>query len=142
MQPIHILLVEDNEGDELLIREAFQEIRLSNEIRAARDGQMALAMLSREGEYAGTELPDLVILDINLPKKNGHEVLRFIKQNDSLKHLPVIMFTTSSADEDVRSAYTNYANCYIVKPFDAADFINTVIQIENFWFNIVKLPPQ
>ena len=93
-----------------------------------------------KGEYAGTELPDLVILDINLPKKNGHEVLRFIKGQEDLKHIPVIMFTTSSSQEDVRSAYKHYANCYIVKPFDSADFINTVIQIENFWFNIVKLP--
>lgn len=140
MQPIKILLVEDNEGDELLIREAFEEIRLTNEIDVARDGQAAISRLSREGQYAGTELPDLVILDINLPKKNGHEVLRFIKDNESLKHLPVIMFTTSSSHEDVRSAYRHYANCYIVKPFDSADFINTVIQIENFWFNIVKLP--
>lgn len=140
MHPVKILLVEDNEGDEFLIREAFDEIRLANETRVARDGQMAISMLSREGEFAGSELPDLVILDINLPKKNGHEVLKFIKEQDQLKHLPVIMFTTSSSQEDVRSAYKNYANCYIVKPFDSADFINTVIQIESFWFNIVKLP--
>jgi len=138
MKPIHILLVEDNEGDILLTLEAFEEGKITNNTTVIKDGKSAIDFLD---EHAGTEsLPDLVLLDVNLPRKNGHEVLSYIKTSEHLKSLPVIMLTTSSSDRDIRLSYQNYANCYITKPVGATDFMEAIIKIEDFWINIVQLP--
>ncbi len=140
MKSIHILLVEDNEGDILLTTEALQEGRIVNKISVARDGKQAVDFLGKTGDYTNVQVPDFILLDINLPKKNGHEVLQFIKTNDKLKHIPVIMLTTSSAEADISLSYNNYANCYITKPVEVGDFMDAVMKVEDFWINIVKLP--
>jgi len=140
MKPIHILLVEDNEGDILLTTEALHEGKILNKLTVLRDGKQAIDYLSEMVEQANNELPDFILLDINLPKKNGHEVLQFIKTNRKLKHIVVIMLTTSSAETDIYRAYNSYANCYVTKPVDAGDFLAAISVIENFWINIVKLP--
>jgi CheY-like chemotaxis protein len=140
MKPIHVLLVEDNEGDILLTREAFEQGRFKYTLDVVRNGQDALHFLLDEKPYIGRKLPDLVILDINLPKLNGQEVLNAIKKNEHLKMIPVIMFTTSSTDSDVISSYKNYANCYITKPFETHDFQGAIHSIEDFWVNLVNLP--
>ena len=141
MQPIHILLVEDNEGDILLIEEAFEGAKLVNNFTVLKNGEKAIKFLKKEGEFSDAGVPDLVILDVNLPRVNGHEVLKFIKTNDRLKHIPVIMLTTSSSDKDIELSYDNHVNCYITKPVDVNDFLSAVTSIENFWFHLVKLPP-
>jgi CheY-like chemotaxis protein len=130
--------VEDNEGDILLTIEALEEGKFLNKIRVARDGRSAVDILS-EDLIAGT-LPNLILLDVNLPRMNGHEVLRHIKQHDLLKHLPVIMLTTSSAERDINISYQNHANCYITKPIEAGDFIAAITKVEDFWINLVQLP--
>ncbi len=140
MKGIHILLVEDNEGDILLTTEALKEGKVSNKVSVVRDGEEALDFLDKKGKYATEEVPDLILLDVNLPRKNGHEVLHYVKTNESIKHIPVIMLTTSSSDVDVKKSYTNHANCYITKPVESESFLNVVANIENFWINIVKLP--
>ncbi len=139
---IHILLVEDNEGDIILTKEAFEEKRIVNKISVAKDGKEAINLLNHFITISKNELPDLILLDINLPKKNGHEVLFEIKNNDQLKHIPVIILTTSSSKQDIMLAYKNYANCYITKPVDLSEFINAISSIENFWFEIITLSPQ
>lgn len=138
---IHILLVEDNEGDIFLTKEAFEEKKIVNKISVAKDGKEAIDLLNHFIAISKTELPDLILLDINLPKKNGHEVLYDIKNNDQLKHIPVIILTTSSSKQDIMLAYKNYANCYITKPVDLNEFINAISSIENFWFEIITLSP-
>ncbi|MBE9464182.1 response regulator [Dyadobacter subterraneus] len=140
MKSIHILLVEDNEGDILLTTEALQEGRISNTISVVRDGEEAIDFLNQKGRHALAEQPDLVLLDVNLPKKNGHEVLQYIKKSDDIKHIPVIMLTTSSSEKDINLSYKNHANCYITKPVELDSFLNVVTQIENFWISIVTLP--
>lgn len=140
MKSVHILLVEDNQGDILLIREAFEEAKLVNELSIATDGEKAIDFLNQDGEYGDAIYPDLIILDVNLPKKNGHEVLEFVKTTDNLKHIPVIMLTTSSSEKDVVLSYKNHANCYITKPVDVDDFLNAVLEIEEFWVSLVRLP--
>ena len=140
MKPIHILLVEDNEGDILLTREAFEEAKMFTNLDVVRDGKEAMDFLTRQGKYRDAEMPDLLLLDVNLPKKNGHEVLQFIKGHEDLKHIPVIILSTSSSPKDVNLAYNNYVNCFITKPVDANDFIRVITSIENFWISIVKLP--
>ncbi|MCF8452011.1 MAG: response regulator [Pedobacter sp.] len=138
MKPIHILLVEDNEGDILLTLDAFEEGKITNQTTVIKDGKSAIDFLE---EHAGTEkLPDLILLDVNLPKKNGHEVLTYIKTSVHLKSLPVIMLTTSSSPRDIKLSYQNHANCYITKPVGAADFMDAINKIEDFWINIVQLP--
>jgi CheY-like chemotaxis protein len=137
---IHILLVEDNEGDILLTKEALNEGKIANEVSVVRDGKQAIDFLCQKEEYKNAKMPDLILLDVNLPKKNGHEVLHFIKNDDKLKHIPVIMLTTSSSEKDINSSYKNHANCYISKPVEVDDFIDAVKEIENFWFTLVKLP--
>lgn len=137
---IHILLVEDNEGDILLTKEAFEDAKIINELSVVRDGKEAIDFLSKVGKYANVTTPNLILLDINLPKKNGHEVLNFIKENDDIKHIPVIMLTTSSSDKDINKSYESYANCYITKPVEVEDFLEIVSKIEDFWISIVKLP--
>lgn len=141
MEPVHILLVEDNEGDILLIEEAFEEARLTNTITVLKNGEAAIQFLQNEGEHKSANAPDLIILDVNLPRKNGHEVLEFIKTNDEFKQIPVIMLTTSSSDKDIERSYEKHANCYITKPVDVNDFMEAVLSIESFWINLVQLPP-
>ena len=140
MKPIHVLLVEDNEGDILLTSEAFDHGKFKYKLDVVKNGQDALSFLMGEGKFSGSRLPDLVILDINLPKLNGQEVLHTIKQTERLKMLPVIMFTTSSTDSDIIASYKNYANCYITKPFETIDFQDAIHSIEDFWVNLVHLP--
>ncbi|REL29126.1 response regulator [Rhodohalobacter sp. SW132] len=140
MDPVHILLVEDNEGDIFLIREAFEEARVINTITTVKDGEKAIDYLERKNEYADVTEPDLILLDVNLPRKNGHEVLAHIKNSEDLKHIPVVMLTTSSAEQDIVMSYKNHANCYITKPVEVDDFLNTITKIEKFWIQLVKLP--
>ncbi len=138
MKNVHILLVEDNEGDILLTIEAFEEGRIANVIEVARDGQEALNKLQKD--FVDKKLPDLILLDINLPKMNGHEVLEKLKKNDDLKHIPVIILSTSSSEMDIMKSYNNHANCFITKPVEIKDFVKAIESIEDFWFSIVKLP--
>ncbi len=138
MKTVEILLIEDNEGDILLTTEALEEGRILNNTRVLRDGKKALDYLA-EGLISGG-LPDLILLDVNLPRRNGHEVLQYVKQHMELKHIPVIMLTTSSAEKDINLSYKNHANCYITKPVEATDFIEAISKIEDFWINIVQLP--
>ena len=140
MEAIKILLVEDNEGDILLTKEAFKECKVLNTIEVIRDGEAAFDYLSKRDAYTHATRPDLIILDVNLPKKNGHEVLQHVKQDEHLKSIPVIMLTTSSSQSDIDRAYNNHVNCYITKPLEVSDFIEAVCKIENFWINIVQLP--
>ena len=142
MKPIHILLVEDNEGDILLTKEAFESGKIINTLSVVKDGKEAIDFLTKKGKYATTTLPDLLLLDINLPKKNGHEVLQFIKADVNLKQIPVIMLTTSSAEADIITAYQHYANCYITKPVEMETFLDIISKIETFWISIVTLPSQ
>ncbi|MEJ7627412.1 MAG: response regulator [Ferruginibacter sp.] len=140
MATIHILLVEDNDGDILLTQEAFEETKALIKLSVVRDGKEALDFLTKKGKYASTDTPDMLLLDINLPKINGHEVLQFIKEDENLKHIPVIMLTTSSSPKDINLSYNNYANCFITKPVDVNDFINVITTMAHFWITIVKLP--
>ncbi len=140
MSPIHILLVEDNDGDILLTTEALKEGKIVNSLSVVKDGKAALDFLEKKYKYTNVLAPDLILLDVNLPKMNGHEVLKSIKTNDHLKHIPVIMFTTSSSDKDINDSYEHFANCYITKPVEVDDFIRVVSSIELFWISIVKLP--
>jgi CheY-like chemotaxis protein len=140
MIPIHILLVEDNEGDILLIKEAFEDAKIVVKLSVVKDGKEAIDFMDQNGKYAEEALPDLLLLDVNLPKKNGHEVLKYIKGKDSLKKIPVIMLTTSSTELDINMSYNNYANCYITKPVEVNDFLAVISTVENFWISIVKLP--
>jgi len=140
MKTASILLVEDNEGDIVLTKEAFEDSKLANKIEVVKNGKEALDFLFQREGFEDATKPDLVLLDINMPVKNGHEVLYEIKSNDSLKHIPVIILTTSSAKQDIDKAYDNHANCYIKKPLNMDEFIEAVLGIENFWFNLVSLP--
>jgi len=140
MTPIHILLVEDNEGDIILTMEALKHGRVRNKISIARDGEQAIRFLNKEGAYSGAERPDLILLDMNLPRIDGKEVLTYIKNDPDLKAIPVVMLTTSTAEKDILEAYKNYANCYISKPVDLEKFFDVVQKIENFWISIVHLP--
>ncbi len=139
-KPIEILLVEDNPGDVRLTAETFKDARILNHLNVARDGVAALAFLRRQGAYAGAPRPDLILLDLNLPKKDGREVLAEIKADDDLKRIPVVILTTSKAEEDIIRTYNLHANCYITKPVDLDQFIRVVQSIQNFWFTIVQLP--
>jgi chemotaxis family two-component system response regulator Rcp1 len=141
-RPVEILLVEDNAGDVRLAREGLRECKLLNNLSVAEDGVKALSFLRREGAYANAPRPDLIMLDLNLPRKDGREVLREIKEDDSLKSIPVVILTTSKAEEDIVKSYSLHANCYVTKPLAIEQFINVVQAIENFWFTIVKLPPR
>jgi CheY-like chemotaxis protein len=138
--PINILLVEDNEGDILLTTEALEEGKISNTLKVIRDGATMLNYLKEIAENSPSELPDLILLDINLPKKNGHEVLIEVKSNKLLKHIPVIMLTTSSSEVDILKSYQEHANCYLIKPMEVSDFLKVIEKIEDFWLSIVKLP--
>ena len=140
MKPVEILLIEDNEGDILLIEEALEEGRIASRLQVLRDGEAAIQYLRKQGAYARAILPDLILLDINLPKKNGHEVLQAIKTHPDTRRIPVVMLTTSSSDEDILKSYDHYANCFITKPVDVGNFLGAVNQIEEFWLQLVRLP--
>ncbi len=139
-RPVEILLVEDNAGDVRLAREGLRECKLLNNLSVASDGVKALAFLRRQGEHAQAPRPDLIMLDLNLPRKDGREVLREIKEDEELKRIPVVVLTTSKAEEDILKSYSLHANCYVTKPLAIEQFITVVQAIETFWFTIVKLP--
>ena len=140
-KPIEILMVEDNPGDVRLTREALKHGKVSNTMHVVEDGVAALDFLYRRGAYGKAPRPDLILLDLNLPKKNGREVLQEIKQDTHLKTIPVVILTTSQAEEDVLRAYSLHANCYITKPVDFIQFTRIVRTMEEFWLTIVTLPP-
>jgi two-component system, chemotaxis family, response regulator Rcp1 len=141
-QPIEILLVEDSPTDRLLAEEALREAKMANRVNVAVDGEQALQYLRRQGPHAKAVRPDLILLDLNLPKKDGREVLREIKQDPVLKVIPVVVLTTSRAEEDILKSYGLHANCYISKPVQFDEFKRIVLSIESFWFAVVKLPPR
>jgi len=140
MKDVHILLVEDNEGDIILTLEAFKSGKLHNTISVVRDGEEAIRFLKKEDRFSEVARPDIILLDINLPKLDGKETLHYIKNDEDLKSIPVVMLTTSSSEKDIQEAYKHHANCYITKPVDFTKFIQVVQFIENFWISIVKLP--
>lgn len=137
--PIEILLVEDNPGDARLTREALRDARVRNNLHVAADGVDALAFLRRQGKHAAVAKPDLILLDLNLPKKDGREVLEEIKADDQLRHIPVVILTTSQAERDIIESYRLRANAYVTKPVDLEQFLKVVQSIEHFWLEIVKL---
>lgn len=139
---IDILLVEDNPGDVRLTMEALKEAKLLNTIAHVPDGVEALAYLRKEGKYSEARRPDLILLDLNLPKKDGREVLAEIKNDPALKRIPVVILTTSRAEQDILKAYNLHANCYITKPVDLDQFVRVAKSIDDFWFTMVKLPPE
>jgi chemotaxis family two-component system response regulator Rcp1 len=140
-RPIEILLVEDNPADVRLTQEALKEGKVLNNLSAVENGVEALNFLSRKGKYAKSPRPDLILLDLNLPKKNGREVLAEIKEEPNLRRIPVVILTVSKAEEDIIKSYDLHANCYITKPVSLDQFINVVKSVEDFWLTIVKLPP-
>ncbi len=137
-----ILLVEDNLGDVRLTVEAFREANVNNRLTVARDGVAALAMLRREGEYASTPRPDIILLDLNLPRKDGRELLAEVKTDPELRHIPIVVLTTSNAPSDIRRVYELNANCFVTKPVDLDEFMAVVKAIEDFWLTVVTLPRQ
>lgn len=139
-RPVEVLLVEDNPGDIRLTQEAFKDGRVLVNLTVASDGVEAMEVLNRKGAYANSRRPDLILLDLNLPKKNGREVLVEIKADEYLKRIPVIIMTTSKAEQDIHRAYNLNANCYITKPVELDEFLNVVRSIEDFWLTIVTLP--
>lgn len=138
---VEILLVEDNPGDIRLTKEALKESKMINNLHVVEDGEQALAFLYKKGNYASAPHPDLILLDLNLPKTNGKEVLAKIKDHPDLKRIPVVILTTSKAEEDILKTYNLHANCYINKPVDFDQFISVVRKIGDFWFTFIKLPP-
>lgn len=142
MNHVDILLVEDSPADILITREAFEEFRVLNTLHVVEDGVEAMAFLHQEGKYVAVPLPDLILLDLNLPRKNGREVLVDIKADQNLKHIPVVVLTTSHSEQDVLQAYDQHANCYIVKPVGFDNFVEAMKSIRQFWFSVVTLPPE
>jgi CheY-like chemotaxis protein len=140
--PIEILLVEDNPGDERLTREALKEGKVYHKLHWAKDGVDAMEFLHQRGKYKDAPRPDIILLDLNLPKKDGRQVLSEIKQDPSLRAIPVVILTTSEAETDLVQSYDSHANCYILKPVELDHFIAVVKAIEGFWLQIVKLPPR
>jgi len=140
MRPIEILLVEDNPGDARLTREAFSQGTVATNIHHARDGEQAIAFLRRQGSYPDARTPDIVILDLNLPRRSGREVLEDMKSDPALRQIPVIILTSSQAQEDVLHSYRLHANCFITKPGDLETLILVAQSIEQFWFKLVRLP--
>jgi CheY-like chemotaxis protein len=139
-KPVEILLVEDNEGDIGLIEEVFEEAKIRNTLHIAEDGEEAILFLRGEGKFSGSPRPDIILLDLNLPKKDGREVLREIKEDNNLKNIPVVVLTTSRAEKDILRSYDLRANAYVTKPLDFDQLIKVVKSIENFWLEVVKLP--
>jgi len=141
-EPIRILLVEDNPGDARLTMEALLEAKVHNSVTVIEDGEEAMAYLRRRGRHADAPRPDIILLDLNLPKKDGREVLAEVKADPDLKRIPVVIMTTSTAEEDILRSYNLHANCYVTKPVDLDQFIKVVRALDDFWLSIVKLPPQ
>ncbi len=139
-RPIEILLVEDNPADIRLTREALTEGKVRNNLHVAADGVAALELLRRQGPHSGAPRPDLILLDLNLPKKNGREILAEIKQDESLCQIPVVVLTTSEDEEDILRSYQLHANCYVTKPVGLEQFLAVIRQIDSFWLEVVKLP--
>ena len=139
-RPVEILLVEDNPGDERLTREALKEGKVYSNLHTVKDGVEAMEFLRREGKYRSVPRPDIILLDLNLPKKDGRQVLSEIKQDDDLRYIPVVILTTSKAEEDVLKSYHLHANCYVTKPVDLEKFITVVQSIDRFWLTVVTLP--
>jgi chemotaxis family two-component system response regulator Rcp1 len=140
-QPLEVLLVEDSPGDVRLTQEALKDAKVNINLRVVRDGIEAMAFLMREGEYTTAPRPDLILLDLNLPRKDGREVLKEIKENPELKSIPIVILTTSASDADILRSYLLHANCYITKPVNLEGFLTVVKSIDSFWLSIVKLPP-
>lgn len=141
-EPVDILLVEDNPGDVRLTQEAFEETTLETDLHVVRDGEEALAFLYQRGEFAGAERPDLVLLDLNLPKVDGMEVLRDLKSDRTLRRIPVVVLTGSEAPEDIIESYEQCSNAYLTKPADPDEFVALIEAIESFWLTAAKLPPK
>jgi len=139
-KPIEILLVEDSEGDVGLIEEVFEEAKIRNNLHVVEDGEEAILFLRGERQFSGISRPDIILLDLNLPKKDGREVLEEIKEDDELKNIPVVVLTTSKAEEDILKSYNLHANAYVTKPVDFDQFIRVIKSIEDFWLEVVKLP--
>jgi len=138
--PIEVLLVEDSPGDVRLTREAFKDAKVHINLHVASDGAAAMAFLGREGEHSNAPRPDLILLDLNLPKKDGREVLAELKESLTLKSIPVVILTTSASETDIQGSYQRHANCFITKPVDLEGFLKVVKSIDNFWLSVVKLP--
>ena len=141
-KPIELLLVEDSPTDVLMAKAAFESAKLLHHLHVVEDGEQALAFLRHEGMYANSPRPDLILLDLNLPRKDGREVLAAVKADDQLKVIPVVVLTTSKAEEDILKAYGLHANCYIAKPINFGGFAEIIRSIEHFWFSVVTLPPE
>lgn len=141
-EPVDILLVEDNPGDARLAVEALKEGNISNRLHVVPDGVEAMAFLRREGKYSDAPRPHVVLLDLNLPRKDGRQVLAEVKTDDGLKRIPIVVLTTSQAEQDITKSYELHANCYITKPVDLDRFITVIRSIEDFWCTVVKLPPR
>lgn len=142
MKKIEILMVEDNPDDVDLTREALKDAKVCNQLHVAQDGVEAMAFLRREGKYTGAPRPDIILLDLNLPRKDGREVLAEVKSDENLKRIPVVILTTSQAEEDIMKAYNLHVNCYVTKPVDFDQFVKVVKSIKEFWFSVVKLPKE
>lgn len=138
MKEVHILLVEDNEGDIVLTLDAFEESKISTNISVVKNGADALDFLFKRGDYVEADYPDLILLDINIPVYNGHDVLKKIKEDPSLKTIPVIILTTSASQKDINRAYENHSNSYVTKPIDMEDFLKVILKIEQFWLQLSK----
>lgn len=139
-KPIEILLVEDNQGDVGLIEEVLEEIKIRNQLHVAEDGEEAMLFLHREGKFSGFPRPDIILLDLNSPKKDGRDILKEIKEDNNLRSIPIVVLTSSNSEKDIIRSYELHANAYIVKPLDLDEFINVVKSIVNFWLEVVKLP--
>jgi CheY-like chemotaxis protein len=141
-EPVEILLAEDNPGDAKLTRKALEQGKVINNLHVVTDGVEAMAYLRREGKYAHRPRPDLVLLDLNMPRKDGREVLQDIKSDDDLRRIPVVVMTSSEAEEDIVQSYDLHANAYVTKPIDFDGFLDVVGSLEDFWLSVVKMPPE
>jgi CheY-like chemotaxis protein len=142
LRPIRILLVEDNPADVRLTIEALKDAKVNNEIAVAQDGLEAMRMLRREGDHVDAFRPDIILLDLNLPRRSGHEVLAELKSDPALKRIPVVIMTSSDGEDDIMRSYDLHANCYVTKPLDLRQFSRVVQSLDDFWFSIVRLPGQ
>lgn len=142
LREVEILLVEDNPADVLMTRSAFEDFKIANTLHVVEDGVEAMAYLRQEGEFAGAPRPDLIMLDLNLPRKNGREVLAELKADPALRNIPVVVLTTSRSEQDVLQAYDLHANSYIVKPVGFVNFVEAIKSIKNYWFSLVTLPTE
>lgn len=139
-RPVEILLVEDNPADVRLTREALRDAKVANTLHVVEDGEAAVQFLRRQGRYAGAPRPDVILLDLNLPRRSGHEILADVKNDPELRSIPIVVLTTSQAEEDILTAYRLHANCYISKPVDLVQLTKVVRAIDSFWFTVVTLP--